>query len=82
MYYLGSTLFIAGICMPISYPKIGGVICIIMAGPFDCHAKYSYVIKHMILLSQGSISREMPDMIINFFPEKDPHIDNPKSKLK
>ena len=36
MYYLGSTLFIAGICMPISYPEIGGVICIIMAGPFDC----------------------------------------------
>ena len=27
-------LFIAGICMPISCPEIGGVICIIMAGPF------------------------------------------------
>ena len=36
MYYLGSTLFIAGICMPISYPEIGGVICIIMADPFNC----------------------------------------------
>jgi hypothetical protein len=35
MYYLGSTLFIAGIYMLISYPEIGGVICIIMADPFD-----------------------------------------------
>ena len=48
MYYLGLTHLITkkyailqpnycvSICMPILCPEIEGVICIIMAGPFDC----------------------------------------------
>ena len=48
MYYLDLTRLITkkcailqpnycvSICMPISCPEIGGAICIIIAGPFDC----------------------------------------------